>query len=150
MNLLLDTNVLIDYIGGKAPFFADAQRIVAAGYFGDARLWASAQSFKDAYYVLARYVDQRRVQRALRRMLDVVSVVSLSAEDAARGLHLEWDDYEDCLIALCAVAVKADYLITRDSAGFARSAVPTASPAEWLALVQDERHLSYGAERIEL
>ena len=37
MNLLLDTNVLIDYLGRKPPFFEDAERIVAAGYFGDVR-----------------------------------------------------------------------------------------------------------------
>ena len=44
MNLLLDTNVLIDYLGRKEPFFANAERIVAAGFFGDATLWMAAQS----------------------------------------------------------------------------------------------------------
>ena len=52
MNLLLDTNVIIDYLGRKEPFFDSAMKIVAAGFFGDATLWMSAGSAKDAFYVL--------------------------------------------------------------------------------------------------
>ena len=37
MNLLLDTNVLIDYLGRKEPFFANAERIVAHSPEGSSR-----------------------------------------------------------------------------------------------------------------
>lgn len=143
MNLLLDTNVLIDYVGGKDPFFDNAKKVIAAGYFGDAKLWVSAQSIKDAYYVLSNFVDQKHVQRALRHTLDMVSPISLSAEDATRGLFLEWDDYEDCLISLCAVAAKADFIITRDKKGFVRSSIPALSPEAWLAFMKEEHNLEY-------
>ena len=143
MNLLLDTNVLIDYIGGKQPFFDDAQKVIAASYFGDAKLWVSTQSLKDAYYVLSRYADQMHVQRAIRNSLEIMSPVALSAEDTVRGLYLQWEDYEDCLIALCAVAVKADYIITRDEKGFTRSTIPALSPAAWLALMKEEHKFEY-------
>lgn len=143
MNILLDTNVLIDYVGGKEPFFESAEKVIAAGFFGDAKLWVSAQSVKDAYYVLSHFVDQKHVQRALRRTLDSVSPVSLSAEDAMRGLFLEWDDYEDCLISLCAAAAKVDFIITRDKKGFARSSIPALSPDAWLQLMKEEHNLEY-------
>lgn len=143
MNLLLDTNVLIDYVGSREPFFDDAKQVIAAGFFNDAKLWVSAQSIKDAYYVLSSYAEQKHVQRALRRSLDVITPVSLSAEDAVRGLYLEWNDYEDCLISLCAVAVKADFIITRDEKGFVRSSIPFLSPNAWIKLMKDEHNLEY-------
>jgi predicted nucleic acid-binding protein len=49
MNLLLDTNVLIDFIGRRAPFYEDAKHVIAAGYFGDAHLWMAAQSAMDVF-----------------------------------------------------------------------------------------------------
>ena len=143
MNLLLDTNVLIDFIGRKEPHFDNAERIIIAGYYGDAKLWVSTQSLKDAYYVLSNYIDQKRVQRAIRRALNALSPVALSAEESTRGLYLEWEDYEDCLISLCASAVKADYLITRDKNGFARSSVPALTPEEWLCFMKEEYNLEY-------
>ena len=148
MNLLLDTNVLIDYLGRKPPFYEDAEAIIAAGYFGDARLWVPALSLKDAFYVLSRYIDSARIQRAFVALDEVVSLVSLSAEESLRAARLEWSDYEDCLVALCAEKAKADYLITRDTKGFARSPVPALHPREWLDLMRYEHRLEYAGVKL--
>ena len=143
MNLLLDTNVLIDYLGRKPPFFEAAESVVAAGFFGDAKLWASVQSLKDAFYVLEHYVDSARVQKAILKACELVSPVGLSADDALRAARLEWKDYEDCLIALCADKAKADYIITRDVKGFQRSSVPAVTPEGWLELMRQGEGLSW-------
>lgn len=145
MNLLLDTNVVIDYLGGKQPFFDDAEKIIAAGYFGDAHLWAPAQSFKDAFYVLSHYVDSARVKRAMLKLLEIVTPVDLTGEDIAAAARLQWGDFEDCLISLCASKAAADYLVTRDRKGFERSAVTPISPADWLAHMQEEKRLTFAA-----
>lgn len=145
MNLLLDTNIVIDYLGRKPPFFEDAERVVAVGFFGDATLWASAQSFKDAFYVLSHYVDPGRVQDAISKSLEVVNPVDLTGEDIASAARLEWDDFEDCLIALSASKAGADYLVTRDREGFARSMVPAISPGDLLDKLADENGVSYSA-----
>lgn len=78
MNLLLDTCVVIDYLGRKEPFYAEAERVMAAGFFGDARLWIAGQTINDAFYVLSKYLGPRRVQAALEALLQVVTPVALS------------------------------------------------------------------------
>ena len=137
MNLLLDTNVFIDYLGRKQPFFEDARNIVAAGFFGDTKLWVPAQSATDAFYVLSRYVTAEKLQESLLRAFDIIEPVSLSADDLRRAARLRWDDYEDCLIALAADKAHADYLITRDARGFIRSPVPALSPPDWFGLMRE-------------
>lgn len=142
MNLLLDTNVVIDYLGRKGPFFEPAQQIVAAGFFGDAALWMPAQSAADAFYVLNNYLDATRVQLMLGNLFEIVKPVALSADELIDATRLQWDDYEDCLVMLAASKAHADYVITRDKKGFTRSAVPTLTPQEWLAL-QAEHGITY-------
>lgn len=105
MNLLLDTNVLIDYLGRKEPFFLSAQKVVIAGFFGDARLWVPSQSVVDAFYVLSRYVDSARLQAAILKALTVIEPVDLTGASLERAARLGWDDFEDCLIALAAERV---------------------------------------------
>lgn len=121
MNLLLDTNVLIDYLGRKEPFFLSAQKVVIAGFFGEARL-----------------------QAAVLKALTVIEPVDLTGASLERAARLGWDDLEDCLIALAAERVGADYLITRDAKGFARSTVPAVSPDAWLNIMREEHSLDYG------
>lgn len=74
-------------------------------------------------------------------MIEPVDLTGASLERAAR---LGWDDFEDCLIALAAERVGADYLITRDAKGFARSTVPAVSPDAWLNVMREEHSLDYG------
>ena len=143
MNLLLDTNVVIDYLGRKPPFFEDAERIIAAGYFGDAQLWASAQSFKDAFYVLSHYAPADRVQDAIIALMDVVNLVDLTGDDIARAARLKWPDMEDCLIALSAQKADADHLVTRDEKGFGRSAVAPITPADWLSKMREDQNVTF-------
>lgn len=145
MNLLLDTNVFIDYLGRKEPFFPAAQQVVGAGFFGDATLWVADLSTKDAFYALNHFMDSARIQKAMLKAFEVVRPVALSADDTIRAARLQWDDYEDCLVALCAERVRADYLITRDPKGFERSSVPVMSPQDWLAMMHDEKGLAYEA-----
>lgn len=143
MNLLLDTNVFIDYLGRKSPFFEPAQKLVMAAYFGDVALWVPSQSVVDAFYVLRKYVDSTRLQEMLVRALGLIRPVSLTAEDLLRAGRLSWFDMEDCLISLAADKIKADYLITRDARGFERSSVPSISPSEWGSLMLREKSLTY-------
>lgn len=142
-NLLLDTNVIIDYLGKRQPFFQDAQKVLAAGFFGDVDLWMSAQSAKDTYYVLCHYASSDDIQDALLELYNLVAPVALSEENLRRGARLKWSDYEDCLIALAAEDAHADYIVTRDMKGFARSSIPPITPSDWLARHESETGLSY-------
>ncbi len=143
MNLLLDTNVYIDFLGRRPPFFEPACKVVAAGFFGDAKLWLPAHSANDAFYVLSRYQKAETVQHAMLESFEVISPVAPSPEDILRTARLNWPDYEDCLVSLCADKARADYLITRDPRGFERATVPAFSPLEWLALMEREHGLTY-------
>ena len=148
MNLLLDTNVLIDYLGRKAPFFSSAEQVVAAGFFGDADLWTPAQSFKDSFYVLEHYISSERIQRAILELTNVVHVVSLTEDDIKRAARLNWPDFEDCLVSLSAEKSHSEAIITRDKIGFALSSVPSLSPDEWLE-TQKARGITYGSTVLE-
>ena len=143
MNLLLDTCVFIDYLGRKEPFFSAAEQVVAAGFFGDAKLWLPVQSLTDAFYVLRKYIPADKLQSMLKTVCAHISLVDFCAQDSLRALSVGWSDIEDCQVALAAEKAKADYLVTRDVKGFARSLVPPITPENWLRMMRNERGLSY-------
>ena len=149
MNLLLDTNVIIDFMGRKKPFFANAERIIAAGYFGDVTLWTSVQSLKDAFFVLSHYIDSARVQAAILNLVEIVNPVDLTGDDVVRAARLQWNDLEDCLIAVSAAKANADFIITRDRKGFTRSMTPTRTPGEWLRETREMHGLTFDAVELD-
>lgn len=143
MRLLLDTNILLDYYGRRQPFFNDARRFRIAAAFGDVELWASGQSFTDAEYILRGFAPVPQLRTMMGESLAFLSVAMPSALDVEDGLHSDWPDLEDFLVARCAERIGADCLITRDAEGFAASAVPVLSPAGFFDMMERDHGIVY-------
>ena len=143
MRLFLDTNILIDFYAQRAPFTSLVCKLIAMEMFGDAELWVSAKSFTDIFYVMSKHKESHLIQEAFRESFRWLQICSIDTQDIAEATKRQWHDFEDCLVALGAEKVKADYLITRDKTGFAHSVVKVLSPQEFLDYCENELDLVY-------
>lgn len=147
MKLFLDTNVLIDLFGHRDGFYDDALKLVGSHILGDTTLWASAKSFTDIFYVLMRCdADPNALQKAFIASLDFLNICALDQDDIADAATQDWSDFEDCLIAMGAAKVEADFIITRDEAGFDRSPIPALSPDAFFQHLQETHSITYDFE----
>ena len=143
MRLLLDTNVLIDYFARREPFFEAWKTLRCAAWFDDVELWASAKSFTDVFYVVSKAAASGQVQSAFLESMKFLHVCAIDGEDVAAAAQACWPDFEDCLVAVAAQKVGADFILTRDMPGFAQSKVPAMRPDEFFGWLLRERHISY-------
>ncbi len=143
MRVLIDTNVLIDHLGQRAPYFAAWEKLHAMQVFGDVELWVAPQSFADAFYILSKAVSSEELQAAFIESLGFLNVCNVGQAEVLEACKRNWDDYEDCLIALCAENINANYLLTRDASGFKQSSVPCCTPEQFLQTMEDEYGLIY-------
>ena len=67
MKILLDTNALIDLVAVRGPYVNDIKKLCLAAVFGDLQIWASTQSYADAYYVLRKHAPAEEVKHALQQ-----------------------------------------------------------------------------------
>ena len=143
MKLLLDTNVLVDYFGARRPFCDQWELINALQMTGYAELWASAESYTDAFYLLRRAVGSEKLQDMFLESLSFVRVCSVDEDDIRKAAERSWSDFEDCLIAVCAEKVKADYIITRDAGGFKRSKIPAMDAPSFFTMLEEDYGIVY-------
>ena len=132
MRALIDTNVLIDYISERVPFFPVAYQIVTAAeqMFFDG--FIAAHSVPDIFYILRKSVPDDERRGALRRCCESFEVVGIDKRKLLDALADEsFTDFEDCLQSLCAADFHADYIVTRNPKDFAQSAIPTLKPDEF-------------------
>jgi predicted nucleic acid-binding protein len=137
MRLFIDTNVLIDYLGGRGDDGRRAQRMGLTRLFGDAELWVSGKSYTDAAYVLRRYLAPAQVKKGILDSLALFQVCSLEEQDIVDACNLQREDFEDALIEVSARKVGADYLVTRDST-FAPAKPPTITPHQVFTLLEKQ------------
>ncbi|MCI9261978.1 PIN domain-containing protein [uncultured Adlercreutzia sp.] len=143
MRILLDTNVLIDLYTQRPPDGDIAQKLLIMKEFGDAELWVSAKSFTDVFYVLRKTYNSEFIQNAFDESYQWLEICSVDASDIHLASSRKWDDFEDCLIDICAEKIKADYLLTRNESGFINAHVQAVSPADFFNYLQEEYGLVY-------
>ena len=133
MKVFVDTNVLLDVVAKREPFYADAAQIWSLAERGGIEGQISVVSFNNIYYVVRRAANRVAAEKALRLMRNVFTAVPLNLQVLSQAIDAGFNDFEDAIQFHSAVYACSECLITRDADHFPASAFPILSPAEFLA-----------------
>ncbi|GHT87621.1 twitching motility protein PilT [Spirochaetia bacterium] len=136
MNVLLDTNIALDAILQREPFFQDAIAIVKDSQHGAYTAFVSASAVTDISYIAGRELrDNKLVMERLKLLLKTVDIAAVTGVEIRRAIELAWADFEDCVQFTAGERLAVRYIITRDAGDFAESCIPTLSPEQFLAMI---------------
>lgn len=130
MDLMLDTNIVIDHIDRREPFYEMSRKVCLLGVAEEAGAYISVNMLADIYYLLRKDYGSQAAQDMIEHNLSFLQLVGITPEDAQQALKARWNDFEDCLVARCAEKIKADYIVTRNVKDFRTSAVEAVTPEE--------------------
>ena len=133
MVVLIDTNVLLDYLLTREPFYEDAKDIVVACTEGKAKGCIAAHSISNMFYILRKDYSIKERREILSNLCLIFDVEGIDKEKILAGLQNEdFTDFEDCLQDECAKQIHADYIITRNTDDFSNSHIPAITPSDFL------------------
>ena len=147
VKLLLDTNVVIDYLHEREPFYEKARLLMIGGRVGEFELWISSSQVTDLVYILSnggRISEMAAVMDQLRGLRTFVNVFAASEREVDLMLAASWRDPADYLLYEIALALKADALITRNQSDFPQGLIPVMDCDEFFQWMKKERGLDYG------
>jgi len=133
MIVLIDTNVILDYVLGRKPFAEDALACLEWLIIEKAKVWLTASTITDIYYVSRRALhDSTKAKEVITKLLNAFQIIGVDKTDCVNALTPDIGDYEDALVSVCAKKAKAKYIVTRNTRHFKNSSVPAISPADLL------------------
>lgn len=144
--LLLDTNIVIDFLNEREPFYQSARLLMLGGRVGEFDLWLASSQVTDLIYILSdggRPSEIPSVLKQLRGLRTFVSVFPVSEREIDRMLASAWKDPEDYLLVEIALSLKADALVTRNQADFPRGLVRVCDCDEFFAWMKCEFGFDY-------
>ena len=137
MRILLDTNVLLDYILLREPFTHDAQKIIELCQKEILHGVIAAQSVADMFYILRKDIPIEERRKILLCLCDILHVESIDKTKLVRALmNQDFSDFEDCLQSECAEAFKADYIITRNVRDYVGNKIPCLTPKDFCSMLK--------------
>ena len=139
MLVLIDTNVLIDYIQKRTPFYISAEKIFNACAENKMDGCIAAHSVSNLFYILRKQFTVEERKELLKMLCTIFEVVGIDKESIMAALDDNgFDDFEDCLQTKCALALQADYIVTRNIKDFSNSQVKCLDPDTFVCDVLGE------------
>lgn len=135
MKVLIDTNVILDVLCKREGFFEDADKIFKLCEVKKIEGYISALSISNLVYIMRKELDAEKIKEVLQQLSLIFKITDLKADDLKKAADMNFKDYEDALQSVCAVRLKANYIITRNIKDFTYSKVMAIKPSELLGKI---------------
>jgi len=133
MNVFVDTNVLLDVLAKREPFYQDSAAVWTLAEQGKIRGFVSTLSFSNVYYIVRRLKDRRTAERAMLVLRDTFTPAPCDDQVLSQAIDARMKDFEDAIQYFSALRAESTCLISRNPDHFPRSVLPVLTPAEFLA-----------------
>ena len=134
MKVFFDTNILIDVLANRQPFYQDSAALWTLAERRAITGLVSVLTFTNTFYIVRRLTDSKTAGRALTLIRDAFTPVACDVDIIHRAIASRFDDFEDAVQYNSALQIAADCLVSRNVRHFpASGACPVLTPAEFLA-----------------
>ena len=139
--ILVDTNVMLDVLLQRKPFYrdsffifqlSDSKRIIGI---------ISAISMTNAFFILQK--TGKGIAEVYQDMDDIngiFTVAAVSDNTITTALALRWKDFEDAIQFVTAKENAAEFIITRNKEDFNLSDIPCITPTEFIAYLKEKEN----------
>ena len=138
MRALIDTNVLMDFVGKRGEFFKAADKVfdICGGEKADG--FVSAHSLMDLCYLVRKRTRDERIQM-LHLLCDLYTVVETTESAIIAAVEREdFSDFEDSVVNQAAIKAGADCIVTRNQGDFNAADVKVVSPVEFIEMLGEK------------
>jgi predicted nucleic acid-binding protein len=138
--LLIDTNVVLDWLLERQPFANNAERIMENCINGSVRGYLAAHSLLNIFYITRKAKSVKERKEIILMLCDWFEIIGIDKEFIVKSLQNdEWRDLEDCLHMQSAIFEELDYIITRDIKDFIHSFIKAVTPEEFLQMLDNDK-----------
>ena len=139
MRVLIDTNIVLDFLLQRESFFQDAELLFQAIDVGQVVGYVTATTLTDIFYISRRHT--RSVEQARQAVLETLTAMLICPIDRSvleSAFNSGLADFEDAVQIFSAVAQGLDAILTRDTQGFLSSPIPVLSIQDLLQQLDEQ------------
>ena len=140
MKLLIDTNIVLDVLLKREPFYQAAVKVMNLAQYDDINEYVSASAVTDIYYIAYKQIkDRKLVLDLIKRLLMVVSIAAVTEQEIRNALETGWRDFEDAVRYSVALLNEMEGLVTRNPGDYERAGIKIWSPEQVLSVYEDKK-----------
>lgn len=134
--IFLDTNIILDLLACRIPFYTAAAELFSLADKKKLILSISSLCLADTHYILSRQNPEMEVRKILRKFKVLVNVLALDDKITDLALNSEFRDFEDAIQYYTAIENEQELIITRNQSDFKDSKIPIMTAGEFIKSIE--------------
>ncbi|MCK4854960.1 MAG: PIN domain-containing protein [Bacteroidales bacterium] len=131
-HILLDTNIVLDLLARRMPFYNDAAELFSLADKKTIRLSLSSLSLANIHYVLKKLKPEQEARNIIRNFKILVQVLSFDNKIVDLALNSDFKDFEDAIQYFTAIENDQELIVTRNMSGYRESKIPVMTAREFI------------------
>ena len=132
MNILFDTNVVLDLVLDREPDVKYAEALFSLveakfiiGFLG-------ATTITTIHYLSRKTIGLQKTKKVIGKLLDLFEIAPVNHSVLKKALDSNWKDFEDAVLYQSAINCKIEAIVTRNVVDFKKSDIPVYLPKDIL------------------
>ena len=132
MRVLLDTDVILDFVLERTPYVEAAAQLLELHAKERYQGFISSITPINVFYIGRKAVGAEKARLSIADLLGTLEVCSITQATLINALDSSFSDYEDAVQYLSAAAIGLDAIITRNVGDYRNSTLPVFTPDAFL------------------
>ena len=133
MRILIDTNVILDILQKREPFFTDSYQALRKAIETDRECLVSASAATDIFYMLRKaFHSAQKAKDRIEQLSQIVTFADVQGVDIHTALMRSMPDFEDAVVDAAAERSGANCILTRNIKDFTGSFIPAITPTDFI------------------
>ncbi|GAB3922805.1 PIN domain-containing protein [Mucilaginibacter myungsuensis] len=133
--LFIDSDILLDIILNRAPFYSSSAKILALTDDPGFICCTTVHTLLNVHYVTKRQLDAKTANKAVELLVGKLRIISEGKELIEQALASSFSDFEDAVQHFAALSAKASYIITRNIKDYKNSTIPVLTAEQFLRTI---------------
>ena len=134
MKIIIDTNVVLDVLLNRTEFLQYSREVLKLSSQNKVTGLITTNTITDIFYVIRKNSkDALKSRQAIAQLIKLVALEAIIPNDISLALTSNMNDFEDAIMSFAAKRIKADYIVTRNTADFINSPVAAITPADFIS-----------------
>ncbi len=133
--LFIDTDIILDLLTAREPFYEHAATLFSLADKGKVLLYVSSLSFSNLNYILSKQFTAAQARKQLLKFKTLVKVLAVDEKITELALASDFIDFEDALQYFTAIANNIKMLVTRNLKGYKHADIPVMTAEQYLRAV---------------
>ncbi|MBN2087110.1 PIN domain-containing protein [Candidatus Peregrinibacteria bacterium] len=132
-NILIDTDVILDFFFDRLPFSESATQIISLCESKRINGFVTPVICNNSYYLLRQTAQHNKVIEKLRQLITFMDILVMDKDVVLQALSSGFKDFEDALQNFAAIkSGNIDVIVTRNTKDYIKSKIGVMTPENYV------------------